>query len=206
MRVPQHRRLAWGLICLVAGLLLPPRPLTAADYGGARGVMIPVYGAGQRGAIAVVRLGQVQRGHRKLGFFRVKLCPILVAEDVRVEIRQAEEREEIWAQLCKSLRAVSGGLPLELRNVTVRFPNETVPRVKAKCLRVEVADEHPVLAWDGVAITAAAGQVAVARARLPVGGRAGGLEWRSGGLSLEYDVFADRFTTNSVNAENNQSE
>lgn len=171
--------------------------LRGGDYSGVRGVVIPVYDEARGSAVAVVRLGSVRREHRKLGFFRVKLCPVMAAEDVRLEIRQEQLSEKLWAQLCKHLRAIGGGLPVELRNVTLEFPNEPAPRLRAKCLRLDFAETQPVLAWQGVAIRAAASQLSIAQARLPVDGHSGRLEWQSGPQSLGYDIFTDRFTTNS---------
>ena len=103
----------WATACLAAVILLnlPSSTQAAArrpPEARARGVVIPFYATGQPAAIAVLRIERLFKDQRRMGFFKVKLLPILACEEVHLEILRPDSAASLLEQLEPGLERLSG--------------------------------------------------------------------------------------------------
>ena len=110
------RRLAWG-IAILCGLSWPVFAADkAADTRAGKGIAYPVYGAVAATPIAVVRVASTRTEYQRRGFLRIGALPILVAEGVRLEVRDPLATAQFLARLPEWLRAPGKGRAGELRD------------------------------------------------------------------------------------------
>lgn len=96
----------------------------------------PVYGPESSRPIAVLRVEATRTEYQRRGFFRIGALPLLVAEQVRIEVRDPQATAEVFAGLPEWLRAPGKGRAGELRDFQMRGPEPagvpwlTVARVR----------------------------------------------------------------------------
>jgi hypothetical protein len=86
------------------------------DTRAGKGIVSPVYGAVATTPIAVVRVQSARTEYQRRGFLRIGALPMLVAEGVRLEVRDPLATAQLFARLPEWLRAPGKGRAGELRD------------------------------------------------------------------------------------------
>jgi hypothetical protein len=135
-------------------------------------VTIPCYAQGKSSPAAVVHIKTLFTDYQRRGFFRIGLLPLLVAEDVRIEVLQPEETATALQGAKKWLNPGTARKALEWRRVQFIFPNETTPRLEAG--RVQLSEDGTWRLTDGVVFRAGTNETRQAEAILQVTGTQAG--------------------------------
>lgn len=194
-------RLGWGLgscvgrrtaaLCLafVAWLPLSGRAEKLRDVE-ARNVTVGIYSDDSSVMVAVLKVGRVFNGNRSLGFFGVKLLPVLVAQGVRLEFTESTPNTN-WLAGFRANPALFArpGTSLEWRDVSVRFPQDAQPRLHARRLHPPTRTDAESCLLENVTLQTDGGALNVARARLLLKGLAGRVVWDSQGATQQWDLF-----------------
>ena len=116
---------------------------------------MPIYTEGRPDAVAVLKVKRIFRENRKLGFFRVRLMPTMVGEDVRLEFLQTTVDAAVLAQVYDGVLRLAKGSGFELRSVSFSFAGESAPRLKARLVHSQTAaarrnstNDHPALVLE----------------------------------------------------------
>lgn len=171
---------AFAIFALLSGSLTT----SLADSASMQEIAIPYYAKGQGSPAAVVRIKKVYTDHQRRGFFRIGLLPVLVAEDVKIEIIQPQETLAALQQARRWLKPTATQKALEWRRVQFFFPAETEPRLEAAKIHLSEAG-----AWrltGGVVLRHGTNQTRQAEATLQVTGPQAGelLATHQGGQRL----------------------
>lgn len=121
---------ASGVICLLAA-----QEAGAAVIRQARGISVPIYVEGKAHPVGTIRIDRVYRDHRRLGFFKVKALPVLVAEGVRLEVREPAGATNLLEELTRALEGLAGNRCFEARNVRIVVGTGQTPGLEARRLR-----------------------------------------------------------------------
>jgi len=106
------------------------------DFRASKRVTSPVYGPEASRPIAVLRVEATRTEYQRRGFFRIGALPLLVAEQVRLEVRDPQATAQMFAGLPEWLRAPGRGRAGEVRDFQMRGPEPsdapwlTVARVR----------------------------------------------------------------------------
>src|SRR4051812_41059785 len=106
---------------LLALLILCQNGLADGRSFRGKGLVIPLYDADQSHVLAIVRAGEVHQEFARRGFFRIGLLPVLVAQDVFLDLRTAKLTAELFRRLPDQLRLTAGSRSVELRNISFQF-------------------------------------------------------------------------------------
>ena len=105
---------AFGLLCAMSMLAVAAdKP---ADTRAGKGITCPVYGATGETPIAVLRVKSTRTEYQRRGFLRIGALPMLVAEQVRLEVRDPQATAQLFTRLPEWLRAPGKGRAGELRD------------------------------------------------------------------------------------------
>jgi len=189
-RPPQNRqRLAW----LVLPLLLAGAPLPALDFSrefSSQNAEFTIYAPGTFREIAVCRTEKIFTDHRKLGFFRVKLLPLLVAQGVRLEFA-GEKPDGHWTE---SFQA--GWLPdikhsaVEWRDVEVSLQRENAPHLRAVRARPAAGGTPVVCTLEKVTLEAGGTKWQTPQAELRNEDGRPRVVWADGAVVRHWDLFS----------------
>ncbi len=186
---------AFGLLMVV---LLPATGAAAGLSGSsrARDVEIPVFSGTASGPIAIWKIENVFTAHRRIGFFQVKLMPMLVAEKVRLVFTQAKP-QATWPEAFHfKLLSPAGGNAVEWRDFSVFIPGQDVPRLRAERGYPAVNAGATICRLEGVTLQVGSGQLKVPRAELRATGETGQVVWRTAAANIAWDLFTRQCTTN----------
>ena len=117
---------SWGF-CSVLGGLVAVSTLAAertTDTRAGKGIAYPVYAAEASVPIAVVRVQSTRTEYQRRGFLRIGALPMLVAEQVRVEVRDPRATVAQLSGLPEWLRAPGKGRAGEVRDFQMFDPAE----------------------------------------------------------------------------------
>lgn len=103
-----------------------------------KGVMVPLYLKNRSDPSAVIRIGRIFSSYQRKGFFRIGVLPILVAEDVKIELWQPEQVAESLAATRGWIGAHAAKEAMEWRRLSLFLPGQTSPCLKAG--RVQPSD------------------------------------------------------------------
>jgi hypothetical protein len=164
----------------------------------ARDVQVPVYADDYQATAGVLKIERIFTEQRRLGFFRVKLLPMRVAQGVCLELSQRAPNTNWLAALRFNPAAAAKGARLEWRDVSVRMPGDPAPCLQARRLYPNT-DAHPdFYLLEDVTMQTDAGPVQVARARLLLAGQPGRIVWEAGGRTRQWDLFTGKVTSNTT--------
>jgi hypothetical protein len=178
-------------LCLALVALLPfagrAEKLRSVE---ARDVTMGIYSDDSSALVATLKVARVFNENRRLGFFRVKLLPVLVVQGVRLEFTESTPNTN-WPAGFRANPAplARPGTSLEWRDVSVRFPQDTHPRLQAGQLHPPTGTDAESCLLEHVTLQTDAGALNVARARLLLKGLAGRLVWESQGVIQQWDLF-----------------
>jgi len=172
--------------------LLPPSSggAGAVRAAEARNVTVGIYADDSASMVAMLKVGRIFTENRRLGFFRIKLLPVLVAEGVRLEFTESRPNTN-WPAGFRANPALLArpGTSLEWRDVSVRFPQDAQPRLQAGQLHPPTRADAESCLLEGVTLQTDAGPLKVSRARLLLNGLAGRVVWESQGVTWQWDLF-----------------
>jgi len=198
-RLPHLRRLRPILCALFAGFSAAGG--LAADFPGSFGagnMEISVYPQNSVEPDAVWKINSVSPGHRRLGFFRVKLLPVLVVEGIQLEFTKTHPQTN-WLEgfRCDWAPGANPGI-FEWRDFRIFFPQEKVPRLQAKRVYPVAHAGTLICRLDGVTLQAGFQPIHLARAEVRAEGPAGNIVWRDAAAIIRWDLFSGQFATNAI--------
>ena len=156
----------------------------------ARNVTLGVYSDDFSTLVATLKVGRVFNENRRLGFFRVKLLPVLVAQGVRLEFTESAANTNWPAGFrANPVPLAQRGTSLQWRDVSVRFPQEPQPRLHAGQLRPPTRTDPESCLLEDVTLQTDSGALNVPRARLLLKGPTGRVVWESQGAIQQWDLF-----------------
>jgi len=145
-------------ISLAAPILVPGMKV--------RDATVPIYSSQSSDPIALLRMDSLVRDNRKLGFFKVSVLPIAVAQGVRLEVLKPELANDLLQNLPEHLKSVTGGMPLEIRDFKVMMKDETLPRLEARRFKPARAEESVLAELQDVRFRTQVGELFSKSARL----------------------------------------
>jgi len=154
--------------------------------------------------IAICRIDSVFTEHRKIGFFRIKLLPRLVVQGVRLEFSQSNMGTN-WLDGFQFDPAPGvRRSAVEWRGLTVYFPQEKSPRLRAERVYPSGDSNPAVFRLEDVTIRAGGETFNVPRAELQAAGRSGQVVWTCSNQVVQWDLFTGQCKTNSVKSNSNE--
>ena len=211
-----QRRLCWrSAISVLRSVLLLGGGLIGFLYSGcpaagqtarleARDVEIRLYPKNSTRQIAVCRVDRVYTDYRKMGFFRIKLLPVLVVEGVRLEFNQTEPQSDWLEGLQFDPPPGMRGSAVEWHNFSVFVPGENQPRLHANRVLLTANAGATVYRLEGVTIQSGGESLAVPKAELQTKGQAGRVVWTRSGKVIQWNLFTGQFATNSISEKPNE--
>jgi hypothetical protein len=178
----------WFGICAIGAgcVLLFQSEASASELSGLRAqeVQIAAFGSNDSSPVAKVHADRIFTDYEHHGFFRIGLLPILVAENIKIQIYSATCLTNALFALRQWHQSSVGARRLELCNLEVVIVGETHPRLMAS--RARIGNDN-ILELFEVSLTGPEGQpVSISKATLQIAGRsAGRLSWNSAGLREE---------------------
>lgn len=208
MRIPplrQRRQWAlWGVVPVVVCLsrLHATGPAGASpEQVQARAIYLPLYAADQTTLAAVVRVAVARKDYQRRGFYRIGLLPVLVLEDVTIEVSREREFQQVLVLFEEQLRRLGRGQTIELRRTVFSFLDEAQPRLRADSGRLQPDGQWRL--QGNVQFTAGKECIRAVRAWLtPVGPEAGLLRLQTAeGVQVENLFSCQCRTTNHLSVE-----
>ena len=185
-------------ICLAAGFSLQARAANLVSSFEARDVTMPVYFDLSDNPGAVWRVGHVFEDHRRLGFFRVRLLPVLVADNISLECLQTNASLD-WVKIFHSLPAeVTQKNGTEWRDFKLAFAGETSPCLQASRVNVKNDGSVIICRLEGMTLRTDTGTVSVPLAELHAEAHAARVTWQSAGRNNQWDLASGHTTTNTI--------
>jgi hypothetical protein len=178
---------------LLAGSLAWANPARAADLPfdvGRQNLEFKTYQLNPIREIADCKVEKVFLDHREMGFFRVKLLPVLVVQGVRLEFAGTEPGGN-WPDSFQSdwlPKARHGAV--EWRDVDIRFQNKNAVRLHADWAQPAAAGSPVICAFKGVTLTANGTTWRTPRAELRNEAGRPRLIWPADGGEQRLDLFS----------------
>ena len=187
-------------VCLAAGFSVQARAANLVSSFEARDVTMPVYFDRSDNPGAVWRVGHVFEDHRRLGFFQVRLLPVLVADNISLECVQTNASLD-WVKIFHSLPAeVTQKNGAEWRDFKLVFTGETPPCLQANRVNVKNDGSVIICRLEGMTLRTDTGTVSMPLAELHAGPHAAWVTWQSAGMNRRWDLEPGHCTTNTINS------
>ena len=196
---------AGALGALAAGFF--PLCVPAAGFSGslqASNVESVIYGDDFFKPVATVKIGRIFTDHRRLGFFHVKLLPVLVAEGVHLEFAQASPQTNWRDGFRFDPAPAAGRSAVEWRDFSVSVAQEKLPRLQADRVHPTVNASSIVCQLEGVTVQAGLERLKVPKAELRAEGQSGQVVWTRSHQVIQWDLFTGQCKTNSINENLNE--
>lgn len=84
------------------------------------------------GQVALVRVERAFLDHERIGFFRIGLLPILIVDNVQIELLGPGDLGPKLTQIELHLTHAAGARAVEFRNLCFRYVGDKEPRLRAK--------------------------------------------------------------------------
>jgi hypothetical protein len=157
----------------------------------ARNLTLVTYAADGLSKMATLKVGRVFAEDRRMGFFRVKLLPLLVVQDVHLELSPAAAGENWPASFQADLKLLlhrrSSGS--EWRDLSVGLLGDTAPRLQAQRLCPPPSAGTDSLTLEGITLQTTNGIVKCPRARLDLKKVPGQVIWEADGATFQWQLF-----------------
>lgn len=147
--------------------------------------------------IADCKVEKIFLDHRKLGFFRVKLLPVLVVQRVRLEFADANPTNE-WAQSFQSdwLPKVKRSA-IEWRDISIGSQKEGTPRLHADGAQMAAEGAPTICEFKDVTLEANGATWWMPQAELRNEGGRPRVVWKADGGEQHMDLFSGEIFNNS---------
>ena len=192
-----------GTLCALAVGFLPLCVPAAglSDSLQASNVESVIYGDNFFKPVAALKIGRIFTDHRRLGFFHIKLLPMLVAEGVHLEFAQATPQTN-WLEGFRFAPAPSvSRSAVEWRDFSVSIAREKLPRLQADRVHPTVTASSIVCQLEGVTVQAGLERLKVPKAELRAEGQSGQVVWTRSHQIIQWDLFTGQCRTNSIERE-----
>ncbi len=136
-----------------------------------KGLVTAIPSADNR-TIAVLRVGKIFKEPQRKGFFRIGLLPLVVADQVIVEVEDPVLFQREFTNVHNRLFSSHGRVPVELRHVEFKFPSEPSPRLQAGRVRLKSQGQWELS--DGVIFRVSDNEIQCAQAVLQITGPGAG--------------------------------
>jgi len=189
---PAPIRWLTAALCVVVAAWQTPRSALAGVIHNveAENVETTIYGNDFFQPAAILKIDKVFTDQQRIGFFRVKLLPVMVAQGVRLELGPSVTDTNGLATFHFKPATARKSSRMEWRDISVSLPKETEPRLRAKRLYCVGSGQSEFLQLEGVTLQTDAGPLKVPRAKLLLNGKPGCVLWESSGATSQWDLFA----------------
>lgn len=189
-----------GALCSLAVSFLP-LCVPAAGLSGslqASNLESVIYGDDFFKPVAALKIGRIFTDHRRLGFFHIKLLPVLVAEGVHLEFPQTSPQTN-WLEGFRFDPAPSvSRSAVEWRDFSVSIAQEKLPRLQADRVHPTVNASSIVCQLEGVTVQAGLERLKVPKAELRAEGQSGQVVWTRSHQVVQWDLFTGQCKTNLI--------
>jgi len=169
----------------------------------ARNVKVAVYAKGSLQPAATVQADRIFSDRRRMGFLKVRLLPLLVAQGVRLGIAPSAANTNWPASFRVKLAPFArAGSQVEWHDVSVCLLPGSEPRLQARQLLLPPSVETGFCILEGVTLHSDGRLICLARAKLLLQGHPGRVVWEEQGAAVQWDLFTAsliRQETNQVN-------
>jgi hypothetical protein len=189
-----------GTLCALAVCFFPLYVPAAGLSGSpqASNVESVIYGDDFFKPVAALKIGRIFTDHRRLGFFHIKLLPMLVAEGVHLEFAQATPQTN-WLEGFRFDPAPSvSRSAVEWRDFSVSIAREKLPRLQADRVHPTVTASSIVCQLEGVTVQAGLERLKVPKAELRAEGQSGQVVWTRSNRVIQWDLFTGQCKTNLI--------
>ncbi|MFZ0828554.1 MAG: hypothetical protein WAO02_14135 [Verrucomicrobiia bacterium] len=198
-----HLKLLRRWLGLLCALLVPfsPAGSRAADFSGSfatSNLEISVYSPNALAPDAIWKINTVTPGHRRMGFFGVKLLPVMVVDGIQLEFTTASPQTN-WLEgfRCEWAPAASRGI-FEWQDFSIFFPQEKTPRLQARRVHPVANAGSLICRLEGITLQTGSRPIHLPRAEVRAEGPAGAIVWREAAATIQWDLFSGQFTTNTI--------
>ena len=146
----------------------------------------------------VWNIAQISREYRHMGFFTVKLLPVLVVKGIRLDLGSASGQTNWLGGFRCDWSPRANPTVFEWRDFSVFFPGETAPRLRAKRVYPVAGPGSLAGRLEGVILQTGAELVYLPRAEVRATGRAGEIVWQDRSAAIRWDLFSTQCTTNTI--------
>ncbi len=179
-----------ALCAVTLGLVVASSEVSAASgFLEARNVETRIYSDGFSQTAAIVKADRVFTDNRRLGFFRVKLLPLLVVQGVRLEITQSTPNTNWSAGFRARVAPFARNRAIEWRDVSVSLTQDVAPRLQAAHLLLATGPAAEFYVLEDLTLQTTAGPLKVPRARLMLKGLPGTVMWESEEGTVQWNLF-----------------
>lgn len=198
MCAPRFRSLFALFACLLlACFWLLASTARAEDFPGLlnwRNVEFTSYARGTAREIFTCKIQKVFADHRRLGFFRVRLLPVLVIQGVQLELAAGKADGE-WAQAFRStwLPDLKGG-STEWRDVSLTLKKADPPRLQAARAFPSSGGGTVVCEFKDVTLQAGGQKWRTPQARLLDENGRPCVVWKTNGGEHHLDLFSEEIS------------
>lgn len=147
---------------------------------------------------AVWKIDSISAEHKRIGFFRVQLMPVLVVNGIQLEFTKTDPQTN-WLEgfRCEWVPAENRST-LEWRDFSMSFPHEKIPRLHAGHAHPVANGGSLICRLEDITLQTGSGQIHLPRAEVRTEGQAGKISWRDSTATIQWDLFSGQFTTNSI--------
>lgn len=176
-----------------AGLLFATARTLGGDilFGSTwQNLEVTTYAPNSNRKVADCKVERIFLDHRKIGFFRVRLLPVLVAQGVRVEFGDPHPTNE-WRQSFQSdwlPKAEHGAV--EWRDLSIGSPAQGSPRLHAGVAHLTAAGSPTICKFQDVTLEANGATQHMAQAELRNDAGRPWVVWQDGGNTRRCDLFS----------------
>jgi hypothetical protein len=199
------QRLEIILCALIGGLA--PVYLAAAGIPGTlqtTNIETVIYGSDFFKPVAVLKIDRIYTDHRRLGFFHIKLLPVLVADGVHLDLAQARPQTNWLDGFRFDPAPAVDRRAVEWRDFSVSFAPDKSPRLQARRVLPTVNADSVVCRLEGVTVQAGSEPITVPKAELRAEGQSGHVVWTQASLVIQWDLFTGQCQTNSIKGAANE--
>jgi hypothetical protein len=189
-----------GTLCALTVSFLP-LCVPAAGLSGslqASNVESVIYGDDFFKPVAALKIERVFTDHRRVGFFHIKLLPVLVAEGVRLEFVQANPQTNWLEGFRFDPAPLVGRSAVEWRDFSMSFGQEKSPRLRADRVHPTVKADSIVCQLEGVTVQAGLERLKVPKAELRAERQSGQVVWTRSHQVVQWDLFTGQYKTNLI--------
>lgn len=173
----------------------------AADASGfftVSNMEINVYPKNSLEPEAVWKINTVSPEHKRIGFFSIKLLPVMVAAGIQLEFTKTNPQTDWLEGFHGEWMPTASQSIFEWRDFSIFFPQEKLPRLHAKYVHPVTNAGSLVCRLDGVTLQSGSGPVHLSSAEVRADGQGGKIVWRDSASTIQWDLFSGQFETNAT--------
>jgi len=182
----------WSVLFCAASLgLVTDYCQAAADFRLSEGrkVRMTLYAKGSLTPAITMAADRIFTDRHHLGFFKVRVMPVVVVEGLRLGIAPSATNLDWPASIRSKLVPVARATSqIECRNLQVGWLPETQPRLEARRLLLPSSAKGTYAVLEDVTLHSGGEVVRVPHARLLLEGQPGRVAWEAQGAAFQWDL------------------